>query len=67
MSHTLAGQSKPRPPQPLMGKPQSLLSLNLNNKGEGLIPTPDPNDDSGFYGNQSGWDDFSDSKYQVED
>lgn len=45
--------------------PQPLMSLNFNNKGDGLIPTPPTKDDDGvfnFQGNQGGYDD---SGYQV--
>lgn len=47
-------------------QPQSLLSLNFNNKGDGLIPTPKMEDDSGcgFYGSNQGGN-YDDSGYQV--
>ncbi|XP_052274563.1 uncharacterized protein LOC127874351 isoform X2 [Dreissena polymorpha] len=51
-----------KPPQSLLGQPpKPLLSLNLNNKGEGLIPIPKM-EDSGLYGN-SGMSN-NDSGYQ---
>ncbi|XP_060577616.1 uncharacterized protein LOC132734784 isoform X2 [Ruditapes philippinarum] len=45
-------------------QPQSLLSLNFNNKGDGLIPTPKMEEETGlgFYGNQGG--SYDDSGYQ---
>ncbi|KAL4237060.1 Ribonucleoprotein PTB-binding 2 [Mactra antiquata] len=45
--------------------PQPLMSLNFNNKGDGLIPTPPVTDDDGvfhFHGNQGGG--YDDSGYQ---
>lgn len=47
-------------------QPQSLLSLNFNSKGDGLIPIPKMEDDSGcgFYGNNQGGN-YDDSGYQV--
>ncbi|XP_053394791.1 ribonucleoprotein PTB-binding 1-like isoform X2 [Mercenaria mercenaria] len=53
------------PDQSQQGKqPQSLLSLNFNSKGDGLIPTPKMEDEAGFgfYVNQGG--SYDDSGYQ---
>lgn len=52
-------------PRAQQGKqPQSLLSLNFNNKGDGLMPTPNMEEDSmaGLFGNQGG--SYDDSGYQ---